>query len=325
MDLKKLKYFVAIAECGSFTIAADKYFISQSALSKHIMDLEQDLQCKLFHRSKSFITLTPEGEELLPLAKDLLDRSNGFVRRARSMASSGAGLLRIGYSGYWDYLFMCEWISRFSALCPTADYSFSRIHHGQLNYMIQHNQFDAILTILEKGDNATEILGDDLGWLPLADSPMCVIVSRNHRLASKDEVSFEDLIKENQVAVDRSYDSIFETLTKAAFREHDMISKYYPYSPGTSLGALLLVLANKGYVFTTYFLALSGHSAVKVIPMTKDFPILSFGVAYRKDLPKNLLEPLLKAASEVPVDKLFYEPLLNEHYITSALLPPFDA
>ena len=53
MDIRKLQYFVSIAECGNFTVAADKNYISQSALSKHISDLEYELKVSFFHAQRA--------------------------------------------------------------------------------------------------------------------------------------------------------------------------------------------------------------------------------------------------------------------------------
>ena len=72
MDLRKVQYFLAVADLGSFTVAAEKNHISQSALSKHISDLEYELGIRLFTRTKVQVALTPEGSALIPEARRLL-------------------------------------------------------------------------------------------------------------------------------------------------------------------------------------------------------------------------------------------------------------
>jgi DNA-binding transcriptional LysR family regulator len=72
MDIKQMRYFVEICKCKSFSMAADKLFISQQGLSMAILRLEAELNCKLFKRTARGLTLTEHGEFLLPKAKDIL-------------------------------------------------------------------------------------------------------------------------------------------------------------------------------------------------------------------------------------------------------------
>lgn len=72
MDIKQMRYFVEICKCRSFSMAADKLFISQQGLSMAILRLESELNCKLFKRTSRGLTLTEHGEYLLPKATEIL-------------------------------------------------------------------------------------------------------------------------------------------------------------------------------------------------------------------------------------------------------------
>ena len=74
MELKWLKTFVTVYECGNFRIAAEKLFISQPSISVHIKLLEEDLKVPLFVRNHTQIQLTREGEYFYPLAKEILEK-----------------------------------------------------------------------------------------------------------------------------------------------------------------------------------------------------------------------------------------------------------
>ena len=69
MELKQIRYFLAIVEVGSFSVAADELYISQSSLSKQISALEKELGVRLFDRSKRQIALTAAGEACLKHAQ----------------------------------------------------------------------------------------------------------------------------------------------------------------------------------------------------------------------------------------------------------------
>ena len=131
VDFQKIKYFLSVAERKSFTIAAEKNSISQQALSKHIGDLEYELGCRLFDRSKNPVTLTLEGQFLLPDATKILTDKNIFLSHARSISKTCTGELRIGYGGYWEYSWLIQTVSNFSRDFPYTNFSFTREHHGQ--------------------------------------------------------------------------------------------------------------------------------------------------------------------------------------------------
>ena len=72
MELRQLRYFVAVADTLNFSRAAESLYVSQSALSKQISELEQELGVALFDRDRRSVALTSAGQLLLPEAKDIL-------------------------------------------------------------------------------------------------------------------------------------------------------------------------------------------------------------------------------------------------------------
>ncbi|MCL2492540.1 MAG: LysR family transcriptional regulator, partial [Clostridiales bacterium] len=90
MDTKSLKFFLAVAEHRNFTKASEQLYITQSALSHHIAELEAELNTKLFLRTTRSVSLTPSGEILYRSAKDLISRFDQIaldIRKADSGAS----------------------------------------------------------------------------------------------------------------------------------------------------------------------------------------------------------------------------------------------
>lgn len=89
VNLRELRYFVAVAEDLNVTRAAERLFVSQPALSKQLRVLERQLGFALFERVHSGVALTRQGEALLPTARDLLERWNAGVETARAAAPTG--------------------------------------------------------------------------------------------------------------------------------------------------------------------------------------------------------------------------------------------
>ncbi len=96
MDLRQLRYFAAIAEYGSFSEAAARLRIAQSALSRHTASLEQELGVTLFERLPRGVALTGSGELLFDRAKDILERLETTRREVMAQAALPSGEVVIG-------------------------------------------------------------------------------------------------------------------------------------------------------------------------------------------------------------------------------------
>lgn len=96
MNLKQLKYFLAIAECGTFLKAAEKVFVAQSALSHQIALLEDELGTMLFHRSRRGVTLTEAGDVLMAHARSILRQVEDAKASLTSLTDSPAGKVTFG-------------------------------------------------------------------------------------------------------------------------------------------------------------------------------------------------------------------------------------
>jgi LysR family cyn operon transcriptional activator len=96
MDLRSLRYFVAVADGLSFSRAAEVLNVSQSALSRQVQLLEDEFDLPLFDRIGRHISLTSAGHELLARSRSLLQESNALRAVARDLASGAKGTLRIG-------------------------------------------------------------------------------------------------------------------------------------------------------------------------------------------------------------------------------------
>ena len=96
MELRHLRYFLAVAEASNFTKAAARLRVAQPAFSRQIQDLENEIGVDLLRRSPRGVTLTTEGRLFLEEVRELLKRTDESVKKVRALARDGYGELRVG-------------------------------------------------------------------------------------------------------------------------------------------------------------------------------------------------------------------------------------
>ncbi len=99
MELRQLRYFVAVAEDLHFGHAAQRLRIAQPALSRQIQALEEELQVQLVFRNRRRVLITPGGQVFLERARLLLSRAEDAILAAQRAGSGASGSLNLGFVG----------------------------------------------------------------------------------------------------------------------------------------------------------------------------------------------------------------------------------
>ena len=118
MELRHLRYFCAVAEERSFTLAARRLHVSQSGVSGQVRDLERELGVALFRRTQRNVSLTPEGSAFLHEAQDILNRTDRAVEMVTQAAKGHYGRLNIGLCGPATAPFLPKLIREFRKRQP---------------------------------------------------------------------------------------------------------------------------------------------------------------------------------------------------------------
>ena len=98
MDNQNLKAFIAVASTGSFSEAAEHLYLTQSAISKRIAQLEEQIGKKLFDRIARQVSLTEAGQELLPRARHILKEYENALQAINDLSGEASGTLRLAIS-----------------------------------------------------------------------------------------------------------------------------------------------------------------------------------------------------------------------------------
>src|SRR6266481_9433123 len=100
MELRHLRYFLAVGEALNFTRAAAQLRVAQPALSRQVQDLEEEIGVDLLRRNPRGETLTAEGRLFLEEVRELLKRTDESVQKVRAPARGEYGELHVGYPGF---------------------------------------------------------------------------------------------------------------------------------------------------------------------------------------------------------------------------------
>jgi DNA-binding transcriptional LysR family regulator len=212
-DLRLIRYFVAVAQEGTITRAAERLHISQPSLSAAIKQLEHQLGVDLLSRGGRRIAITPAGELLLHRGQDLLEHAEAVVAEVQQRDGAAGGRLRLGVSPTARYGIAPELLAACAASAPAVMIYASEDTTGALLRDVAQGRLDLAITFCAP-DPAP---GVELTLL--RDEPAVVHLPADHPLAERSQLGLKELAGET-ILVAASRDSIgFTDRVLTAFAE----------------------------------------------------------------------------------------------------------
>src|SRR5712692_8053933 len=195
MELRHLRYFVAVAEAGSLTVAAERRLhTSQPSLSRQIRDLEDEVGAQLLTRTARGIELTPAGRAFLDHARLVLSQVEAAAEAARRIAHPAKPCFVMGFLTGHELTWMPEALRILREELPNIDVMISSQYSPLLADGLSKGKIDAAFLRRERGV-------PELAFRLLVKEPMMVILPRDHRLAAREAISPGDLVGETFVTV----------------------------------------------------------------------------------------------------------------------------
>ena len=152
MELRQIRYFVEVANEGSFARAAENLRIAQSGLSQQIMVLERSLGARLFDRSVRPVKLTVAGEVFLEKARGILELTNDAVEQVQMTDGNGSSVLRIGGSAFGNAPVADQVLQRARSELPSVDvrinfdiapHNITALNRREIDAMISYLPYDS--------------------------------------------------------------------------------------------------------------------------------------------------------------------------------------
>ena len=198
MELRHLRYFVAVAEALNFTKAAARLRVAQPALSRQVQDLEDEIGVDLLTLSPRGVALTAEGKLFFDEVRELLKRTDEAVEKTRALARGEFGELQIGYSPSPTVEILPPALGAFQKAVPRVTVRLHDLAGNELADGVRNGTLDLAVMQRPMEANATGLLFE-----PLLTNPICVAVAPDHAFSKMKSVPIARLADERLVVFRR--------------------------------------------------------------------------------------------------------------------------
>jgi LysR family hca operon transcriptional activator len=291
MELRHLRYFVAVAEAGSLTVAAEqKLHTSQPSLSRQIRDLEDEIGARLLTRRARGIELTPAGRAFLDHARLVLSQVEAAAAAARQVAHPAKPCFVMGFLTGHELTWMPEAVQILRDELPNIDVMISSQYSPQLADGLSKGKIDAAFLRREQG-------APDLAFRLLVKEPLVVVLPSNHRLAALKAITPQDLVGETFVTVSNTAPVLRGVIDNYLKRSGIKITPAHEAEHVTMGMSLIVSTGGVGLLpaYAQNFLP----SSVTSRPLKGDTPTVDLVLGYRKSNQSPILKLLLSRLDEL--------------------------
>ncbi len=286
MELRHLRYFVAIAEERSFTRAAERLWVAQPGLSTQIRRLEAELGVRLFERHTRGVDLTSAGELFLERARAVLAAADVACRTGHDLEAGVVGSVRLGLSTTARWRPASAVLDAFTRNRPAVEVTVLESYGGALARDLRDGRLDAVL--------APSIFGSaDLCSLGLGSEPWVVLVGRGHRLAVDGPLRSSDLQGEEIVVTGHRDGAGYDRAVAETLSELGVTPVLRRGGPGPAL--LADVADGDALALTTAPEVLDGRFVARPLDPIRT---LNFELLWGAETPSPALGELIRTAQE---------------------------
>ena len=277
MELRHLRYFVAVAKEENVSRAAVKLHVSQPGLSRQIRDLEEEIGFQLFERSAKSLKLTAAGKVFLTEAKAVLQRAEDAVKKARVAAHGGSGEIHIGYAPSLTVQLLPPILRVFQEHFPHVRVALHDLSSEEMLNQLGRKKIHVALTV-----TPSKTMRCGFAFVELARYALCVAVAPQHPLAKLKSITLAQVAREPLIGLTRKdYPEVHLQMKKLfapVGRKPRLVEEH---EDGSSVTAA--VEAGRGIALVPSSLACVVGSRLKLISLRPALPPIPVAAVWRKD------------------------------------------
>jgi LysR family hca operon transcriptional activator len=291
MELRHLRYFVAVADAGNLTVAAQRMLhTSQPSLSRQIRDLENEVGAQLLTRRARGIELTPAGRAFLDHARAVLSQVEAAAVAARLAAHPSKPCFTMGFLTGHELTWMPEALQILRDELPNIDVMISSQYSPLLADGLSKGKIDAAFLRRERG-------APDLAFRLLVKEPLVVVLPGNHRLAALKDISPKDLMGETFVIVSQTAPVLRGVIDHYLKRSGIKITPAHEADHVTM--GISLIMSTRGVGLLPAYARNFLPASVTSRPLKGDTPTVDLVLGYKKSNQSPILKLLLSRLDEL--------------------------
>ena len=273
MELRHLRYFVAVAEALNFTKASARLRVAQPALSRQMTDLEDEIGVDLMKRSPRGVTLTAEGKLFLDEVRELLKRADESVEKVRALARGEYGELHVGYAPSPTVEILPPALAAFQKAVPRVKVLLHDLSSDELIAGLQNGTLELAIMVPPAGDQTTGIQFELLRTYPL-----CVAMTATHPFVRLKSITLEELAAEPLVGLRRKdYSEYYRIVDRVFASVHAKPRIAVECDSASSL--ITEVEAGRGVALSSTIFKLVAGKRLLYRPLTGTTEVASVGIA----------------------------------------------
>lgn len=271
MNIRDLKYLVAVAELKNFSRAAEQCFTSQPTLSNQIKKLEDELDVQIFERTNKKVLVTEIGEKIIASARQILEQAEHIKELAQHSKDPLSGNFRLGaFPTLSTYIFP-QIVQKIKKALPKIKLILVEEKTATLLEQLKAGELDAAFIALPVDD-------DYLESVPLFEDEFFLATAKDHPLAKEKEISHKDLAGYKLLLLEEGHclrDHALQVCHLSGLEEDDVRA--------TGLETLRqMVKAGTGITFMPKIAIQKGERGITYIPFKAPAPTREIGLVYRK-------------------------------------------
>ena len=304
MRIETLYEFLLLSYNLSFTETAQRFFISQSALSGHISNLEKELGIRLFVRDRHSVRATAAGRLFQQDAQRIVEDYEQALERLSQYANGVSSIIRIGFLEGTFGSFLPIVCRRYREKNPEIDFRFRTMELADIHKAIQDNEIDAGFVIYASG-----IQGAKYNYRCLFTDRYLLAVPVGHRLINRKSVRISDLQGENVIVP--MFNRTKSTLEQMNNRLRSAGATVRPSGDFVDVGAMMATLVTSGAVAISLdHLRVFGNGNVEFIPLEDERMDVCAGPMWKKSKETEMLTSFFDFTEKICAN------FTKEHYLS---------